>query len=325
MKLLVVIVNYRTADLTVDALASLCTQMPLRGSSRIVVVDNASGDGSADRMEAAIDDRGWSDRVELVRSDRNDGFAAGNNLAIEPALAGRDPPEFVLLLNPDTVVRPGSIAALLGFMETLPQVGIAGSRLENPDGSPQRSCFRFPGVLSEIERGLSNRPTSWLLARWAVAPPLPDHACQVDWVAGAAMMVRREVFEQVGLLDDGYFLYYEEVDFCRRARRAGWPCWYVPESRVVHLVGQSSGVTDPQHALRRRPGYWFDSRRRYFVRNLGVLRAGLADVAWTAGHLVSRTVRAIKGKSSRDPQNLLTDFVRHASGIGVSRQGEMNT
>jgi GT2 family glycosyltransferase/serine acetyltransferase len=312
MKLLTVIVNHRTANLTVDALASLSTQPELASGCRAVVVDNASGDGSADRIEGAIADHAWKDWVELVRSPRNGGFAAGNNLAIRAALDGADPPALVLLLNPDTMVRPGALEALLSFMDGHPEVGIAGCRLEELDGTPQASAFRFPGVLGELESALRTRPASWLLGRWAVAPPPPAQACQVDWVAGAAMVIRREVLEQVGLLDEGYFLYFEEVDYCLRARRAGWPCWHVPESRVVHLRGRSSGVTDPRQARRRRPQYWFASRRRYFVRNLGLLRAGLADVAFTAGHVVSRTARALRGRPAIDPEKFLTDFVRNS-------------
>ncbi len=97
------------------------------------------------------------------------------------------------------------------------------------------------------------------------------------------MIVRREVFEAIGLLDDRYFLYFEETDFCRRARGAGWPCWYVPEARVVHLVGQSSGVDRPRMLRRRLPAYWFQARRRYFLAHLGLAGTIVADLAWAFG------------------------------------------
>src|SRR6185312_15227837 len=98
-----------------------------------------------------------------------------------------------------------------------------------------------------------------------------------DWVSGACMIVRREVFDSIGLLDDGYFMYFEEVDFCHRAQRAGWLCGYVPEARVVHLVGQSTGKTDPDKTRRRMPDYWFRSRRRYFLHHQGRVVTILAD------------------------------------------------
>ncbi len=124
-------------------------------------------------------------------------------------------------------------------------------------------------------------------------------------------MIRREVFEAVGLLDEAYFMYFEEVDFCLRAARAGWRCWYVPASRVVHLVGQSSGVTDPR-LRKRRPAYWFESRRRYFVKNHGAVVAMLADAAWAAGFAVWRVRRFLQRRQDNDPPKLLLDFIRHS-------------
>ena len=314
MKLLIVIVNYRTADLTIDALASVAPQInePALETAKVVVVDNDSGDGSADRIAAAIAKHGWGTWAELLRAERNGGFAYGNNVAIRPALTSADPPRYIMLLNPDTVARPGALTALIEFMEQHPEVGIAGSRLEWPDGTPQLSAFRFHSVLSELEQALQLGVATKLLRRWMVAPGIADQPGPADWVSGAAMMIRREVFESIGLMDEDYFMYYEEVDFTARAARAGFACWYVPASRVVHLIGQASGVTDPRQRRKRRPGYWFDSRRRYFVRNLGPVQAGLADLAWTAGHVLWRARRVIQRKPDPDPERLLTDFIRHS-------------
>jgi N-acetylglucosaminyl-diphospho-decaprenol L-rhamnosyltransferase len=314
VKLLIVIVNYRTADLTIDALASVAPQInePALETAKVVVVDNDSGDGSADRIAAAIAKHGWGTWAELLRAERNGGFAYGNNVAIRPALASADPPRYIMLLNPDTVARPGALTSLLEFMEQHPEVGIAGSRLEWPDGTPQLSAFRFHSVLSELEQALQLGVATKLLRRWMVAPGIADQPGPADWVSGAAMMIRREVFESIGLMDEDYFMYYEEVDFTARAARAGFACWYVPASRVVHLIGQASGVTDPRQRRKRRPGYWFDSRRRYFVRNLGPVQAGLADLAWTAGHVLWRARRVIQRKPDPDPERLLTDFIRHS-------------
>ena len=127
--------------------------------------------------------------------ERNGGFASGNNAAIRPALEGADPPRYVLLLNPDTIVRPGALKALVEFMEGRPDVGIAGSRLEDPDGTPQRSAFRFPSVLGELEGG-EFRPGLPAPARWVVVPPVPEGPGPIDWVAGACMIIRREVFDR---------------------------------------------------------------------------------------------------------------------------------
>lgn len=311
MNLLIVIVNYRTAAMVVDCLRSLEPELAGLAGARVVVTDNASGDDSVQCLKRAVVDQGWGDWVTIQPLDRNGGFAAGNNAAIRPALASAEPPEFVLLLNPDTIVRPGAIATLVGFLKAHPEVGLAGARLEEPDGSPQVSAFRFPTVLGELENGFRFGPLSRLLRRWIVARPIPSEAVPTDWVSGACLLVRRAVLERVGLLDEGYFMYFEEVDFCRRARQAGWPCWHVPEARVVHLVGQSSGFADPKRPRRRRPTYWFAARRRYLRTHLGRTRTLLADLGWSLGYATYRLRRPLRGKPDTDPPCLLRDFLRY--------------
>jgi N-acetylglucosaminyl-diphospho-decaprenol L-rhamnosyltransferase len=312
MSLTIVIVNYRSADLVIDCLASLAPQIDETPDAQVIVTDNLSGDGSVERLRSAISKHGWSRWATLTPLPTNGGFAAGNNAAIRPLFEtpGGEPPRYVLLLNPDTVVRPSGVAQLVGFMDAHPEVGIAGSQLEYPDGEQQASRFRFPTILGEVESNSRLRLVSRLFAKCAVAPPLVSHPHSIDWVAGASMIVRREVFEAIGYLDEEYFLYYEEVDFCLRARRAGWPCWYVPESRVVHLVGQSSGVTNLREPPRRRPRYWFESRRRYFVKNHGRAYAFLADVAYALSFGAWRVRRALQGKPDTDPPRMWSDFVQ---------------
>jgi GT2 family glycosyltransferase len=309
--LLIVIVNYRTAELTIDCVRSVAEEMRTLPDARVVITDNASPDDSAGRIEEALRQNDWP-WATFVRLAINGGFSYGNNAAIRPALAGNDPPKYVLLLNPDTVVRANAIHELLAFLEANPKAGIAGSRLEEPDGTPQRSAFRFPTVLSELDGGLRFGPISKLLARWKIAPPPAEHNTATDWVAGASMIIRKEVFDAIGLLDERYFMYFEEVDFCYRARRAGWRCWYVPSSRVVHLVGQASGVTDTKRPARRRPGYWFDSRRRFFTRNYNIAYAAAADAAWAIGFALWRLRRFLQQKPDNDPPRLLFDFIGHS-------------
>lgn len=317
MHTLVVIVNYRTADLTIACLRSLqgeiaAAERQTGGEARVVVTDNASGDDSPDRIAAAIRDNGWGGWASLMQLPRNGGFAYGNNEAIRPALRSDDPPQFFWLLNPDTIVRPGALTRLVKFMQAAEDVGAAGSRLEDPDGTPQRSAFRFPTVASEVDAGLRFGPVSRLLRSRIVAPPPPTQACRTDWIAGASMLIRREVFETIGLMDEGYFMYFEEVDFCRRAAQAGWPCWYVPASRVIHLVGQASGIGDRQQINRRQPGYWFDSRRRYFLKHLGGARTAAADAMFMAGFASWRLRRRLQRKTDPDPARFMTDFARNS-------------
>jgi GT2 family glycosyltransferase len=150
-----------------------------------------------------------------------------------------------------------------------------------------------------------------VLSSYIIAPGMPSAPEKVDWVSGASMMVRREVFEKIGLLDAAYFMYYEETDFCLRAARAGFECWYVPQSRIIHLVGQSSGVTGAQKAAKRRPKYWFDSRKRYFSVNHGWLTAQAANLLWLSAYPVGRIWERIRGKPNENPPMLWWDFLRY--------------
>jgi GT2 family glycosyltransferase len=306
-RLLVVIVNYKSALLTVDCLRSLEPEIAGLPGAHVVVVENGSGDGET--LAAAIRENGWEGWVTLEVSEKNGGFAYGNNAAIRPALTSSAPPDYIWLLNPDTLVRPGVLAALVGFLESHPDVGIAASRLEDREGTPEGSAFRFPSVLGELENGVRLSVVSKLLARWIVSPPAPTEPSQCDWASGASLLVRRAVFDAVGLLDENYFMYFEEVDFCRRARLAGWTCWYLPQAHVVHLAGQSSGVTGKQTARKRRPVYWFQARRRYFLTHLGPVRTLLANLVWSLGFLSYRLRQRLQRKADVDPEHLLRDFI----------------
>lgn len=312
LRTLVVIVNYRTADLTIDCLRSLAAERQQFADFRVAVVDGASGDDSCPKLAAAIQQHVWADWVTLQAAPENRGFAAGNNYAIQQALTGEQRPEYILLLNPDTIVHPGGIEKLVAFLDRHADVGIVGSRLENRDGSAQCSAFRFHTIWGEIDSGARLGLISRLLAKHVVAPPVSPIPVETDWVCGASMLVRRAVFDDVGLLDDGYFMYFEEVDFCYRARQAGWKCWYEPASRVIHLVGQASGMGQANQGPRRLPAYWFESRRRYFVKNHGRLYAALADLGWILTHLTWRVRAVVQRKPKLDPPYLLTDFVRHS-------------
>lgn len=309
MQLLVVIVNFRVAHLVIDCLRSVADERQRIPGTRVCVCENGSGDGSAEVLRTAIEANGWQEWCSLTVSPVNLGFTGGNNVLIRPALAGSETPRYVLLLNPDTVVRPGAFTALVDFMNHHPEVGIAGSRLEDPDGTPQRSAFRFKTPLGEFEGHLALGLVSRLLSRWVVAPPVVDHACATDWVAGASMIVRREVLEQIGLLDEHYFTYFDDIDFCFNARRAGWPTWYVPASRVVHLVGQSTGVNS---APRRIPAYVLEARRRYFLKNHSAIYAALVDAGTILGLALARLRAMLLGGRKAAPPHLLADSIRHS-------------
>jgi N-acetylglucosaminyl-diphospho-decaprenol L-rhamnosyltransferase len=307
----VIIVNTREAGLTIGALRALDGEMKQMPGLGVSVADNNSGDGSEQRIREAMDELGWGERGTVVQVGRNGGFAVGNNAALRAALARPTPPEFFFLLNPDTIAQPGAIAALIDYMQKHPDVGLTGSRMKYPDGRTQLSSFRFHSVLSELESSMRLGIVSKWLKRYQVVIPLPDEPVEVDWVGGAAMMIRKEVIDKIGLLDETYFVYYEETDYCLRAKRAGFSSWYLPQSVIIHLEGQNTGVSDRKKAPKRRPAYWFASRRHYFVHNHGWATALTADVLWAAGYATFRVRQFIQRKPKTDPPHFLWDFIRY--------------
>jgi len=311
LEVAVIIVSFRSAELTMGALRSLEAERSTSGIRiRAIVVDNDSGDLPI--IAPLIDARGWSSWVTLVAAPRNGGFAYGNNLGIERAFSsGR--PSYIHLLNPDTQVRPGALASLVRFLENHPAIGIAGGSFENEDGSLWPISFRFPGLLSELDSGLELSLPNRVLRRWMVAREMPQDAPQpVDWISGASMMIRPEVFAAIGGLDENYFLYFEETDFCYRARKAGFQTWYVPGSRVMHIAGQSTGVNSPAAQPRRMPAYWFESRRRYFAMTYGVGKAILIDLVALSANLIGRLKYLLRLRTYAGSPGFLPDLARHS-------------
>lgn len=298
----IVIVNYRTAGLVIDCLRSLRAQIGDLDNSniRVTVIDNNSCDGSALKLAAAIVHEGWSLWAEVMPLDKNGGFAFGNNAGIRKALASAEPVDYLMLLNPDTVALPGAIKSLLDFMDTHPFVGIAGSQLESADGSVDSSSHTFPSPLSELEGAARLGMLSRLLHRYVVTPPPQSFSHQCDWVSGASMIIRRQVIENIGLMDENFFLYFEEVDYCRRAHQAGWQCWHVPASRVIHLEGASTGI---RAIAKRRAGYWYDSRRRFFAKHYGITGLIAADALWAAGRLTYLLRRIMRLGANKNLDN----------------------
>ena len=307
----VVIVSYRSATLTIDCLASLAAERTAGQPAdlKAVVVDNDSGD--AIPVAAAIAENGWSEWVVLLCAPKNGGFGYGNNLG---AKAARDRwgVQWIHFLNPDTQVREGAIVALRDFLATHPSAAFAGSRFVNGDGSAWPYAFRFPGLASEFEGGLSFGPVSRLLHRHVVPRGMGHEPAPIDWVSGASVMVRATALEELHGFDEKFFLYFEETDLCLRARQAGWETWYVPASLVVHIAGQSTGVTCRDQAPRRLPSYWFESRRHYFLLNHGRWHAAAIDLAALVANALGRIKRFLQGRGGENVPHFMGDLWRHS-------------
>lgn len=301
MKLLACLLNWRTADMTLRALETLVGEVRGIPGARVCVVDNDSGDGSYEKIRDVVSTRGWGDLVEVVQSGHNGGFGYGNNVALRRGLLAEDKPDYFYLLNSDAFPDPGALDALLRYMDANPRVGLCGSTVRGLDGEPQRSAFRFPSLWSEIDRTAKLGVLSRILEDKIVNMPIPLRTTtNVDWVAGASMMIRRQTLEEIGLFDERFFLYYEETDLCLRARRAGWLIGYVRESSVAHVGGASTGVQSHTVVQKPMPTYVFDSRRHYFLKNHG--RPGLwaANAAHAIAGASFRLRRRVQGKP--DPE-----------------------
>ena len=228
-----------------QALGSLAAE---RDNLETIVVDNASADGTPDAVAHAFP------QVVLVRSAENLGFAGGTNLAASHA-AG----DFLLLLNPDASLTPGALSGLVRLLEEKPRAAAVGPALVYADGRHQDSAFRFPGL---AQVGLDLFPIPRLSrSRLNGRVPSAGAAVQIDHPLGACMLIRRRAWEDVGPLDEGYFMYVEEVDWCRRARRRGWEIWHAPRAVVRHRAGAAtSQQPDAMFAQLWR------SRLRYYLR-----------------------------------------------------------
>ena len=267
----IIIVSYNTRGLLQDCLVSVpsgCTGL----STETFVVDNASSDGSAEMVGTEFPS------VRLLCNVGNRGFAFANNLALRQA-SGR----YVVLLNPDTTLQTNALTELVRFMDDTPAAGYCGPRLLNDNGSHQPSARRFPTVLSAAFSllGLAHRYPG---SRHALnLHALHGHRARfrADWMTGACLMVRSELLRRVGLLDEGYFLYFEETDWCRRMSSAGWEGWYVPSAEVIHLGGQSVvHASEVRPFSGDHPLYWVNSSSRYMRRHHGM-----------AGMTLSRTMQ----------------------------------
>ena len=264
---------------------------------RAIVVDGGSKDNSADQLAQAIRDPRYSDWVDFIPLPINGGFGWANNQAILKLAAAKEPPEFVHFLNPDTEVAKGAVAALLTELENHPRCGAAGSQLVGFDGTPAASAFPFPSAGHEFVNASLSETVGGLIGIGPRTIQTPTSS-EVDWVSGASVMMRSAALREVGLFDDGFFLYFEEVELMHRMKAAGWTVRHVPASRVMHTEGSSTGVDGV--SARAHPAYWYQSRRRYFVRSGGVAGLVRANGAWLAGSIVA-ALKRLSGRAAANP------------------------
>ncbi len=288
MSLLIVIINYRTPRITIDCLQSLSGQIGDVPGTHVVLVDNASGDDSVAQITGAISANNWSSWITFIASPKNAGFAGGNNVGIKMIATHFPNTRQVLLLNSDTIAQPGVLARCVNIMEADRGIGVMSCMLLNRDGSVQNTARRLPQPLrlAAYSFGLP-----WLLPRffnWAdLDDPRWDRKTEsrdVDWVGGAFMLIRREVIDRIGGLDERFFFYGEDAAYCRHVWKAGWRVRYDPSSAVIHLGGASSDPT--RVASRARNAMMWQARyllqrtcygrgAEWFIRGVDIASFGL--------------------------------------------------
>jgi N-acetylglucosaminyl-diphospho-decaprenol L-rhamnosyltransferase len=268
MLLSIIIVSWNTKDLLDSCLNSIFDN-PFNEEYEVWLVDNASSDGSVEMVKTKYPS------IKMIENQNNPGFAGGNNQAIRVSSG-----KYILLLNPDTEVKPDALNALVSFLEECSQAGAAGARLVSPDGSMQLSCHPDLTLPREMWRlfHLDKLRSYGVydMHQWDKHVPR-----QVDVLQGAALLLRKSALDQVGLMDEDYFMYTEEVDLCYRLRKAGWQLWWVPKSEVLHYGGQSTKLVKEKMFLTL-----YESRLKFFRKHHGSLTATGYKIVLSAAALI---------------------------------------
>lgn len=298
-----IVLNYRTPELSGACVRSLLGELdPARDVA--LIVDNASADQSFERLREEF--AGVTrPEVRVLSTPHNGGFSYGNNAGIRAVDA-----DAYLLLNSDTLVRPRAVETLYQFLADHPRAGLVGPRLEWETGESQVSGFRFHRPISELIAGAATGPVTRALARWDVPLEISDQPRQVEWLSFASVMIRAEVIRAIGGLDDGYFMYYEDSDYCRCARRASFEIWQQPAARTVHLRGRSSPVKSLHAARKRLPRYYYASRARYFRKHYGISGLLAANLLWSTGRGISWLREKVGVKQPHTVERQLVDIWR---------------
>ena len=272
MDLSIIIVSFNTKKLLQECLKSLGTE------GEVMVVDNASKDGSAEMVEENFP------KVNLIRNKKNLGFAQAANQALRKVQA-----ENILFLNSDTRVKPNSLQKLIRFAQKQPQLGAVGARLINPNGSIQPSVYHFPTLARAIREYWLGQKGVYEKYAPKVKEPIEDEA-----VTGAAMLVPRKTIEKIGFLNEKYFMYFEDLDFCQRIKQAGLKVYYLPEAEILHHHGQSAVKTGPKaYQYLVQSSKIYNGFIKYYL---------LFSIIWL-GQRWQKFLSRLKDNKSKDPQS----------------------
>lgn len=303
----IIIVNWNVADLLRNCLNSILSNLP-PGDYEIIVVDSASTDGSVDMLKHDYP------QIKLIEQHENVGFTRGNNIGLK-ASTGR----YVLLLNPDTEIIGAALAQMLAYMDANPRVGIIGPHTLNSDHTPQSTKRRFPTFLVGVFEStwLQSFAPQSLLDSYYANDIADDSIADVDWVQGSALMARREVYQAIDDLDEGYIMYSEEMDWCKRAKAAGWRVVYFGQAQIIHHSGKSSEQTPARKHI-----CFQQSKLRYFRKHHGWVQAQVLRLILLSNYGWQLLIEALKSlighKRQLRQERLRTYWQVVRSGLKVS-------
>lgn len=309
MGLLILILNYRTGKLTVDCLRSLADKIGEVPGTRALIVDNGSGDGSAQQIADEIAAQNWGGWATLLALTENLGFAGGNNRGLKTLKDQYKEVEYVLLLNSDTIVHAGALTYSHALMQAAPAIGMMSCLLLNADGSSQNVTRKFPSPLRQTVCALG---LPWILPKlfaWADVYDVPEEQLKIkrdcDWLGGAYMFIRRSALDRTGPLDASFFFYGEDIEFCHRFHRCGYRVHYDPTVAITHIGGSSSDPT--RVPTKQRSIYMWQARYMVQKKCYGSLAAWMVRAADILAFGLRKTKMFLSGKRRTETYKTVSD------------------
>lgn len=291
VRLSVILINLNTRDFLQACLRSMKSRLS-DPSFEVILVDNGSTDGSLEMVQSEFPE------VRVFPQGKNLGFTRANNIGLREARG-----QYLLVLNSDTEIIGDALEKMCDYMDAHPDVGALGPKLLNPDGTRQLSCRRFPSYRTALfhRYSLLTRlfPRNRFSAEYLMTGISDDEACETDWVSGAALLTRRETIEQVGLFDEDYFIYAEDVDWCYRMKQAGWRVVYFPSAHILHHIGRATRKIAFRMTYERHRSMWLFYRKHY-SRGIVLLDAATwLGIVWRCGFMILKNAIGVVFGSER--------------------------
>jgi len=308
-KVAIITVTYNSANFIEQYLESVALYLQ-NSDHQLFLVDNQSSDNTVDIAQQFAQTHQLTAQIHVIPSNDNLGFGKGCNLGVEHAKPHQ--PTHLWFLNPDTIIFEDTGPALIQLLEENPKIDFTGSTLVDKNNVPRPGAYRFPTALNVFLSMITLGILDKLFHKHTTAIPVENQAVEADWLTGASFLVKYDCFESLEGFDPQYFLYFEEVDLFFRAKKKGFMVSSCPNSRVFHISGASTGINNKDTEIKRRPSYWFESRRHYYIKNYGKAYFLLVDLSFFLGFFLKRLRSFIQQKDAKLPQYFARDTLKHS-------------